>query len=69
MLAVRALYLFGLEAVADRLANVQLRLLIGNTTNRKAIEQIAEGYRHLEEGQHDLNALAFPKRSSLSVCW
>lgn len=62
--AVGYFFLSGLEAVADRLANVQeLRLLIGNTTDRETIEQIAEGYRRLEEVQHDLDALAYPKKA------
>ena len=44
--AVGYLFLSGLEAVADVLGNVRkLRLLIGNTTNRETIEQIAEGHR------------------------
>ena len=33
-----------------------LRLLIGNTTNRETIEQIAEGYRRLELVQDALEA-------------
>ena len=62
--AVGYFFLSGLEAVADKLANVQeLRLLIGNTTNRETIEQIAEGYRRLEEVQHDLDALTYPKKA------
>lgn len=48
--AVGYFFLSGLEAVADVLANVQeLRLLIGNTSSRQTIEQIAEGYRRLEQ--------------------
>jgi hypothetical protein len=41
--AVGYFFLSGLEAVADQLANVrELRLLIGNTSSRETIEQIAE---------------------------
>ena len=62
--AVGYFFLAGLEAVADVLTNVQeLRLLIGNTTHRETIEQIAEGYRRLEEVQRDLDALTYPKRT------
>lgn len=47
--AVGYFFLSGLEAVANRLDGVKsLRLLIGNTTNRETIEQIAEGYQRLE---------------------
>jgi hypothetical protein len=50
--AVGYFFLSGLEAVAGQLANTEeLRLLIGNTSSRKTIEQIAEGYRRLERGQ------------------
>ncbi len=62
--AVGYFFLSGLEAVTDALANVKtLRLLVGNTTNRETIEQIAEGYRRLEAAQRDLDAQAYPKRT------
>ncbi len=42
-------FVSGLTAVQDKLEDVkELRLLIGNTTNRETIEQMAEGYRRLE---------------------
>ena len=42
--AVGYFFLSGLEAVAKNLDGVKkLRLLIGNTSNRETIEQIAEG--------------------------
>ena len=64
--AVGYFFLSGLEAVADVLANVQeLRLLIGNTTSRETIEQIAEGYRRLDAVQRDLDAMTYPKRSTI----
>jgi HKD family nuclease len=48
--AVGYFFLSGLEAVADQLYNVrELTLLIGNTSNRETIEQIAEGYRRLAQ--------------------
>ena len=65
--AVGYFFLSGLEAVADVLANVQeLRLLIGNTTSRETIEQIAEGYRRLDAVQRDLDAMTYPKRSTIA---
>ncbi|NLD43705.1 MAG: helicase, partial [Chloroflexi bacterium] len=48
--AVGYFFLSGLEALADVLDGVQeMRLLIGNATNRQTIEQIAEGYQSLAE--------------------
>ena len=47
--AVGYFFLSGLQAIAGNLGRVQrLRLLIGNTSNRETIEQIAEGYQRLE---------------------
>ncbi len=37
-----------------------LRLLIGNTSNRETLEQIAEGYRRLEQVADAAEALAYP---------
>jgi len=46
--AVGYYFLSGLESIAQRLAGVkELRLLIGNTTNKETVEQLAEGYRRL----------------------
>ena len=54
--------------MADQLANVrELRLLIGNTSSRETIEQIAEGYRRLEQVQNAAEALAYPKRSEMAL--
>jgi hypothetical protein len=64
--AVGYFFLSGLEAVADVLANVhELRLLIGNTTSRETIEQIAEGYRRLEQVSEAAEAEAYPKRAEM----
>ncbi|MDD5369411.1 MAG: phospholipase D-like domain-containing protein [Anaerolineaceae bacterium] len=61
--AVGYFFLSGLESVSNVLNNVQeLRLLIGNTSNRETIEQIAEGYRRLEQIQEAAEVQAFPKR-------
>lgn len=47
--AVGYFFLSGLTPIADHLANVkELRLLIGNTSNRETLEQLAEGYRRLD---------------------
>ncbi len=57
--AVGYFFLSGLTSIADKLKGVkELRLLIGNTTNRETLEQLAEGYRRLElvkdaAGAHD----------------
>ncbi len=60
--AVGYFFLSGLESVADQLDNVgELRLLIGNTSSRETIEQIAEGYRRLEQVQRAAEALAYPR--------
>ena len=66
--AVGYFFLSGLEAVAGQLANVHdLRLLIGNTSNRETIEQMAEGYRRLEQVRDAAEALAYPKRTEMAL--
>lgn len=62
--AVGYFFLSGLESIAERLDGVkELRLLIGNTTNRETLEQLAEGYQHLELVQDALEAQRYPKRT------
>ena len=47
--AVGYFFLSGFEAIAARIPHLdQLRLLIGNVTNRQTVEQLVEGYHHLE---------------------
>lgn len=47
--AVGYFFLSGMEAIEKNLGGMtSLRLLIGNTSNRETIEQIAEGYQRLE---------------------
>jgi hypothetical protein len=47
--AVGYFFLSGFEAIASRIPPLdQLRLLIGNVTNRQTVEQLVEGYHHLE---------------------
>jgi len=62
--AVGYFFLSGLESVAKRLDSVkELRLLIGNTTNRETLEQLAEGYRRLELVQDAIEAQQYPRRT------
>lgn len=62
--AVGYFFLSGMESIAERLAGVrELRLLIGNTTNRQTLEQLAEGYRRLELVAEAAEAQAYPKRT------
>ncbi len=66
--AVGYFFLSGLEAVADQLANVrELRLLIGNTSNRETIEQIAEGYRRLEQVRDAVEAIQYPRHIAMEA--
>ena len=62
--AVGYFFLSGLESIAKSLAPVkELRLLIGNTTNRETLEQIAEGYRRLELVSDKAEEQSFPKKT------
>src|SRR2546425_12778049 len=62
--AVGYFFLSGLESIAERLARVkELRLLIGNTTNRETLEQMVEGYRRLELVAEAAEAQAYPRRT------
>src|SRR5436309_14953617 len=62
--AVGYFFLSGLESIAERLAGVkELRLLIGNTTNRETLEQLVEGSRRLELVAEAAEAQAYPKRT------
>ena len=65
--AVGYFFLSGLESIAERLDGVkELRLLIGNTTNRETLEQLAEGYRRLELVQDAIEAQTYPKRTEMA---
>jgi len=64
--AVGYFFLSGLESVSDTLDGVrELRLLIGNTSGKKTIDQIAEGYRRLEQVQRAAEAAAHPRRAEM----
>lgn len=59
-------FISGFTAISDRLNNIkQLRLLIGNTSNRETIEQIAQGYKRLELISDRIEAESYPKRSHI----
>lgn len=61
--AVGYFFLSGFTAIAERLKDIkELRLLIGNTSNRETIEQIAQGYRRLELIEDKIEAQKYPKR-------
>ena len=61
--AVGYFFLSGFQSIAKELQGVrELRLLIGNTTNRETLEQLAEGYRRLEQVADVAEAQAYPKR-------
>jgi len=65
--AVGYFFISGFTAIADRLDNIKsLRLLIGNTSSRETIDQIAQGYRHLELIKERIEAEAYPKHSEMS---
>lgn len=62
--AVGYFFLSGLTSIAKKLAGVkELRLLIGNTSNRETLEQLAEGYRRLELVADTVEAEKYPKRT------
>lgn len=64
--AVGYFFLSGLDAAEQELASVRdLRLLIGSTTSRETIEQIAEGYRRLAEVSERAEAMAYPQRAHI----
>jgi len=64
--AVGYFFLSGLESIARSLGPVKdFRLLIGNTTNRETLEQLAEGYRRLDLVFEKSEEEAYPKRSKI----
>ena len=61
--AVGYFFLSGFQSIAEELQHVaELRLLIGNTTNRETLEQLVEGYRRLEQVVDIAEAQTYPKR-------
>ena len=64
--AVGYFFLSGFQSIAEELQGVkELHLLIGNTTNRETLEQIAEGYHRLEQVAEIAEAQAYPKRTNM----
>jgi HKD family nuclease/superfamily II DNA or RNA helicase len=62
--AVGYLFLSGLTGLAERLLNLnELRLLIGNTSNRETVEMLAEGYRRLDLAAEEVERQVYPKRT------
>jgi superfamily II DNA/RNA helicase len=62
--AVGYLFLSGLEAIGARISGLkELRLLIGNTTNRETLEQLAEWHRHLAPVADEAEAQTYPRRA------
>ena len=61
--AVGYLFLSGLTSIGQRLLNLkELRLLIGNTTNRETVEMLAEGYKRLDLVAEEMEKQTYPKR-------
>ncbi len=64
--AVGYFFLSGLEALGNQLESMrELRLLIGNTSNRETIELLAEGRRRLELVEERLEEQRYSKKSEL----
>ena len=64
--AVGYLFLSGLESISEYLNSLkELRLLIGNTTNRETLEQLAEGRRRLELLEEALESQKYPRREEV----
>ncbi|MGD9873676.1 MAG: helicase-related protein [Kiritimatiellia bacterium] len=62
--AVGYLFLSGLTSIAKRLLNLkELRLLIGNTTNKETVELLAEGYKRLDLAAEEIEKQVYPKRT------
>ena len=61
--AVGYFFLSGFTSIAKDLQNLtELRLLIGNTSTRETIEQLAEGYRELSAIENATEDLAYSSR-------
>lgn len=61
--AVGYFFLSGFTSIAARLQNLkELRLLIGNTTNRETLEQLVEGHNRLEAACEILEAESYRTR-------
>ena len=64
--AVGYFFLSGFTPLAGQLEHVkELRLPIGNTTNKETLEQIAEGYKRLELITEAAESRMYPKRADV----
>jgi superfamily II DNA/RNA helicase len=64
--AVGYFFLSGFAGIARELSGIkELRLLIGNTTNRETLEQLVEGYRRLEVVADVAEKQAYPKKTKI----
>jgi len=62
--AVGYFFLSGFTSIAEKLKDIkELHLLIGNTTNRETLEQLAEGRQRLELVKDKLEAEFYPKKA------
>ncbi len=62
--AVGYFFLSGFQSIVDELQGVhELRLLIGNTTDRDTLEQLAEGHRRLEQVVEKADTQRYVKRA------
>ena len=62
--AVGYFFLSGFQSIVEELQGVnELRLLIGNTTNRETLDQLAEGHRRLEQVVEIADARRYVKRA------
>jgi hypothetical protein len=56
----------GFTSIAEKLKDVkELKLLIGNTTNRETLEQLAEGRRRLELVRDSAETQRYPKKTDI----
>ena len=66
--AIGYFFLSGFTSISSKLKDVkELRLLIGNTTNRETLEQLAEGRQRLELVKDKVEAEAYPKRTEVKL--
>jgi len=61
--AVGYFFVSGLEAISGHFKEIkEIKLLIGNTTNRETLEQLIEAYKRLESVIDASEAIRYPKR-------
>lgn len=64
--AVGYFFVSGLTAIKDHLKEIKdIRLLIGNTTNRETLEQLTEAYKRLEPVIDAFESMKYPKRMAI----